>query len=85
MNTRKMTFTAMGIVINIVFGSLVSFLKIPLLFLDTIGTVFTAVLLGPVYGMIAGGLTNVLQGMFTSAFIARIPSRITKITENEAT
>lgn len=66
MNTRKMTFTAMGIVINIVFGTLISFLKIPLLFLDTIGTIFTAVVLGPVYGMIAGGLTNVIQGMLTN-------------------
>ena len=66
MNTRKMTFTAMGIVINIVFGTLVSFIKIPLLFLDTIGTIFTAVVLGPIYGMIAGGLTNLIQGVLTN-------------------
>ncbi len=66
MNTKKMTFTAMGIVINIVFGTLVSFLKIPLIFLDTIGTIFTAVVLGPVYGMMAGGLTNIIQGMLTN-------------------
>lgn len=65
-NTSKLTYTAMGIVINIVFGTMVSSLKIPLLFLDTIGTIFTAVILGPIYGMIAGGLTNVLQGIMTN-------------------
>ncbi len=65
-NTRKMTYTAMGIVINIVFGTVVSSLKIPLLFLDTIGTIFTAVILGPIYGMIAGGLTNILKGLLTN-------------------
>ncbi|MBN2898099.1 MAG: ECF transporter S component [Clostridia bacterium] len=65
-NTAKLTFTAMGIVINIVFGTVVSGLKIPLLFLDTIGTIFTAVILGPVYGMIAGGLTNILKGLLTN-------------------
>lgn len=65
-HTTKLTYTAMGIVINIVFGTAVSALKIPLLFLDTIGTIFTAVILGPVYGMIAGGLTNVLKGLLTN-------------------
>jgi len=65
-NTRKMTYTAMGIVINIVFGTAVAAFKIPLLFLDTIGTIFTAVILGPIYGMIAGGLTNVIKGLLTN-------------------
>ena len=65
-NTQKLTYTAMGIVINIVFGTAVSALKIPLLFLDTIGTIFTAVILGPIYGMIAGGLTNVIKGLLTN-------------------
>jgi len=65
-NTSKLTYTAMGIVINIVFGTVVSGFKIPLLFLDTIGTIFTAVILGPIYGMIAGGLTNILKGLLTN-------------------
>lgn len=65
-NTAKLTFTAMGIVINIVFGTAVSMLKIPLLYLDTIGTIFTAAILGPIYGMVAGGLTNLIQGMLTN-------------------
>lgn len=64
--TQKLTYTAMGIVINIVFGTVVSTLKIPLLFLDTIGTIFTAVILGPLYGMIAGGLSNVIKGVLSN-------------------
>ncbi len=64
--TYALIFTSMGIVINIVFGTVVSMLKIPLLFLDTIGTIFVAVVLGPVYGAISGGLTNVIQGMITN-------------------
>lgn len=67
MNTRRSTysliFASMGIVINIVFGTVVSMLKIPLLFLDTVGTIFVAVTLGPIYGAIAGGLTNMIQGV----------------------
>lgn len=65
-STFALTFTAVGIVINIVFGTFVSMLNIPLLFLDTIGTIFTAVVLGPFYGAAAGGLTNILQGLLTN-------------------
>ncbi|MTI69868.1 MAG: ECF transporter S component [Firmicutes bacterium] len=61
-----MAFASMGIVINLVFGTAVATLKIPLLFLDTIGTIFTAVLLGPLYGAVTGGLTNIIQGMLTN-------------------
>lgn len=64
--TFTLTFTAIGIVINIVLGTLVSMLQIPLIFLDTLGTILTAVLLGPWYGAIAGGLTNVIQGLITN-------------------
>ncbi|MCT4509623.1 MAG: ECF transporter S component [Tepidibacter sp.] len=64
--TRNLTFVAMGIVINIVFGTVVSMIKIPLLFLDTIGTVFIAAILGPWYGAVAGGLTNIIQGIITN-------------------
>ncbi|WP_432402072.1 CD3073 family putative ECF transporter S component [Wukongibacter sp. M2B1] len=64
--TYAMVFASIGIVINIVFGTVVSMLKIPLLFLDTIGTIFVAVVLGPIYGAISGGLTNIIQGMITN-------------------
>ena len=59
-STRKMVMSSFFVVLNIVMGLLVGALKIPLLFMDTIGTVFGAVWFGPVWGMIIGGLSNVL-------------------------
>lgn len=64
--TRALTFSAMGIVINIVFGTVVNMIHIPLLYLDTIGTIFIGALLGPFYGALTGGLTNVIQGIITN-------------------
>lgn len=61
-----MVFSALAIAINIVLGTVVGLLNIPLLFLDTVGTIFSAVLFGPWYGAIVGGLTNVIQGMLTN-------------------
>lgn len=54
-----------GIGINIVGGTLASAIKIPL-FLDTIGTMLVAVLLGPWVGALTGLLGNVFQGIITS-------------------
>lgn len=62
-STNAMIFASLGIVINIVFGTLVDSLQIPLLFLDTIGTILVAVVLGPFAGAMTGGLTNIIQGM----------------------
>ncbi|WP_237037589.1 CD3073 family putative ECF transporter S component [Mediannikoviicoccus vaginalis] len=59
-STRKMVMSAFFVVLNIVMGFVVGALKIPLLFMDTIGTVFGAVWFGPVWGMVIGGLSNVL-------------------------
>ncbi|RKD23704.1 ECF transporter S component [Caminicella sporogenes] len=61
-----MIFASLGIVINIVFGTVVQTLQIPLLFLDTIGTIFVAAVLGPFAGALTGGLTNIIQGMITN-------------------
>lgn len=71
MNSRKigtpaLTYCAICIVINVVFGTVVSRLQIPLIFLDTIGTIFAAALLGPWHGAIVGLLTNVTVGFMTN-------------------
>lgn len=66
MNTRIMILCGLGIAINLVLGTTVMMLKIPLIFLDTIGTIFIAALFGPVAGVLTGGLTNVIQGFLTS-------------------
>ncbi|SDL04321.1 CD3073 family putative ECF transporter S component [Natronincola ferrireducens] len=65
-STNAMIMASLGIVINIVFGTIVQTLQIPLLFLDTIGTIFVAVVLGPFAGALTGGLTNIIQGMITN-------------------
>jgi energy-coupling factor transport system substrate-specific component len=62
----KLVFSALAIAINIVLGTVIGLLNIPLLFLDTVGTIFSAVLFGPWYGAVVGGLTNVIQGILTN-------------------
>ncbi|WP_372994230.1 CD3073 family putative ECF transporter S component [Lutispora sp.] len=62
-NNRILIFSALGIAINIVLGTVSGMLSIPLLFLDTIGTIFVAVVYGPFYGVLTGGLTNVALGV----------------------
>lgn len=61
-----LVFSALAIAINIVLGTVVGLLNIPLLFLDTVGTIFSAALFGPFYGAAVGGLTNVIQGILTN-------------------
>lgn len=63
MRNRKvflLVMSAMAVAINIVLGTIVSRLQIPLLFLDTIGTIFIAALYGPLYGAAVGTITNLL-------------------------
>ncbi len=62
----KLIFSALAIALNIVLGTVVGLLNIPLLYLDTVGTIFSAALFGPWYGAAVGGLTNVIQGVITN-------------------
>ncbi|WP_059172592.1 CD3073 family putative ECF transporter S component [Bacillus sp. FJAT-27445] len=64
--TNIVTFGALCIALNVVLGTVVSWMKIPLLFLDTIGTVLMAVLFGPWWGALVGVLTNLVLGVTTS-------------------
>lgn len=64
--TYALIFSSLAIALNIVLGTVSSMLSIPLLFLDTIGTIFTAAVFGPWYGALTGGLTNVIQGIITN-------------------
>ena len=61
-NSKKLAFAGISIGINIVLGTIVGWISIPLLFLDTVGTILSAVVLGPLYGMAVGGITNVVLG-----------------------
>lgn len=60
-----MVMCAMAIAINIVLGFIVQKLQIPLIFLDTIGTIFIAVLFGPWEAASVGALTNILTPILT--------------------
>lgn len=68
MKTRStfiLTFCGLAIAVNIILGIVTSALKLPI-YLDTFGTVMTAVLLGPLPGAIVGTLTNVITGFIYS-------------------
>lgn len=55
-----LTLCAMAVAINIVLGTVVTYTKIPFLFLDTIGTIFVAVIFGPWEGVAVGTVSNLL-------------------------
>lgn len=55
--------TAFSIVINVLGGTFVGLLNLPFLFLDSIGTFFTAAVFGPAWGVLAGVITNLVLGV----------------------
>ena len=61
-NTKKITFIALAVAINIVGSKLALFLNLPI-FLDSIGTILAGIALGPV----AGGLTALVGGLINGA------------------
>lgn len=63
--SRMITFCGLAIAVNIVLGVATSALKLPL-YLDTLGTVITAALMGPMPGVIVGALTNIITGFMYS-------------------
>src|SRR5512135_3478839 len=56
-------FVAFGIALNLTVGQITIALKIPL-YLDSIGTILVAVLVGPYAGIIAGSLANIMAAAF---------------------
>ena len=63
--SRLITFCGLSVAINIVLGIATSALKLPF-YLDTLGTVITAALVGPIPGAIVGALTNIITGFIYS-------------------
>ncbi|MDR1955292.1 MAG: ECF transporter S component [Treponema sp.] len=64
-----------AVAINFAGGQLASLLKLPL-YLDTIGTIFTALLAGPWIGALAGALTNIVTGIANPVNFAFIPVNV---------
>ena len=70
MDNAKWFVVAGCVAVNIAVGQLVSVLNLPV-FLDTIGTILAALLMGPWMGMITGLGANLVWGMF-SGFPAEV-------------
>lgn len=66
-STIKITTIALSVVINIVGAQIALMLKLPV-YLDMIGTIFTAAILGPFYGIFPGLLSGLLTGISTDIF-----------------
>ncbi len=62
-SVRKMIITAFAVVMNVVLGTITSYLSIPLLFLDTVGTIYISANYGLKYGILAGVCTNLIMGV----------------------
>lgn len=60
-----MAFCGVAVAMNIVLGIITAALGIPL-YLDTLGTVLSAALFGPIPGMIVGALSNIITGLIYS-------------------
>lgn len=63
---------ALAVVINGAGGWVISKLDLPL-YLDSIGTIFIAVVAGPIAGALTGVLTNVILGFISPAYIPYWP------------
>jgi len=61
-----------GVAINVIIGEIVDILKLPL-FLNSIGTIIVGMVAGPWVGMAAGGLTNLVLGLFNPTTFAFTP------------
>ena len=57
---------AICIAVNIILSTLVQVLNIPLLFLDTVGTILGSIVLGPFFGALIGGCSNIILGIISN-------------------
>lgn len=62
MNTRKLTLVAMGISLNIIGALIALSLRLPI-YLDSVGTIFIACLLGPKFAVMTGVCGSLISGM----------------------
>lgn len=64
---HKITLIALAIVINIVGSYIALGLHLPI-YLDSMGTIMTAILLGPFYGLFPGVLSALITGMISDIY-----------------
>lgn len=76
MNTRRIIVSAFCIIINIVGGFLALALRLPI-YLDTIGTIFGGIVFGPVWAIVIGLFTGLINGItFDPVSLYYIPVQI---------
>lgn len=63
----QICFIALAAVINVIGGNLALMLRLPI-YLDSIGTILAAALLGPLYGAIPGIISGVISGITTDIY-----------------
>src|SRR5699024_7414907 len=61
--TKRMIFIALAAAINILGGTLAFSLRLPI-YLDMIGTLFVAVVFGPLAAMATGAISALVNGMY---------------------
>lgn len=66
-NTYNLLLCALAVAINVALGTIVSWLHIPFLFLDTLGTIFISTQFKMRYGILTGIATNLILSIFTGA------------------
>lgn len=71
-STYALLLIPVGVAINFIGGQLNDLLKLPL-YLDTIGTLLSAILAGPIIGLTTGVLTNIVAGIINPVNFAFIP------------
>jgi energy-coupling factor transport system substrate-specific component len=62
-STMTLVLIPVAIAINVVIGEIVLLLKLPIFYLDSIGTVLVGVLAGPWAGALTGTLSNIIWGL----------------------
>lgn len=67
-NLRIMVFIAIAAIINMIGSEIALIFKLPILYLDTLGTWTVAIILGPLYGMIPGFISGCIAGITTDVY-----------------
>lgn len=65
--TPRLTIIALAVALNIVLGNLALFLRLPI-YLDTVGTILAATVLGPAAGIITGLCSALFTGVTSDLF-----------------
>ena len=75
--TKIWMYCAIAVALNVVLGEFVAFLHIPLLFLDTLGTLLISISFGIPFGIFTGITTNLIMGIFSG--VTAVPFALVNI------